>query len=68
LKEYPFEWYEFKIGDKRAGELLAAFELIEINPVNSFITILYSMMSTFSLLSNRKHEKLKQHVNLNQFQ
>lgn len=31
----PFQWYEFKFGEKRAGELLAVFELIEINPVNS---------------------------------
>jgi len=34
LREYPFEWYELKIGERRVGELLAAFELIEINPVN----------------------------------
>ncbi|CAF1235979.1 unnamed protein product [Adineta ricciae] len=33
-QEYPFQWYEFKMGDKRAGELLAAFELIEMNPEN----------------------------------
>ncbi|CAF1359491.1 unnamed protein product [Rotaria magnacalcarata] len=26
-----FRWYEFKIGDKQGGELLALFELIEIN-------------------------------------
>ncbi|CAF1313663.1 unnamed protein product [Adineta steineri] len=31
-KGYPFEWFELKIGDKRAGELLAAFELVEIDP------------------------------------
>ncbi|CAF1117580.1 unnamed protein product [Adineta ricciae] len=28
----PFQWYEFKYDEKRAGELLALFELIEINP------------------------------------
>ncbi|CAF1244784.1 unnamed protein product [Rotaria sordida] len=27
-----FQWYEFKFGDKRAGELLAVFELNEIDP------------------------------------
>jgi len=33
LNSNPFEWYEFKYGEKRAGELLAVFQLIEINPV-----------------------------------
>ena len=33
--ESLFQWYEFKFGEKRAGELLAVFELIEVNPVNS---------------------------------
>ncbi|CAF1400273.1 unnamed protein product [Rotaria magnacalcarata] len=27
-----FKWYPFKIGDKQAGELLAVFELVEVNP------------------------------------
>ena len=30
-----FRWYEFKLGEKKAGELLAVFQLIEINPVKS---------------------------------
>ncbi|CAF4619716.1 unnamed protein product, partial [Rotaria socialis] len=29
--EHFLRWYEFKIGDKQAGELLALFELVEIN-------------------------------------
>jgi hypothetical protein len=32
-RETLFRWYEFKFGDKRGGELLALFELIEVNPV-----------------------------------
>lgn len=28
-----FQWYEFKLGEKKAGELLAVFELIELDPV-----------------------------------
>lgn len=36
----PFRWYEFKFGEKRAGELLAVFELIEVNPVNTPISLL----------------------------
>ncbi|CAF4009091.1 unnamed protein product, partial [Rotaria sp. Silwood1] len=31
-KESLFQWYEFKFGEKRAGELLAVFELNEVNP------------------------------------
>ncbi|CAF3968536.1 unnamed protein product, partial [Rotaria sordida] len=27
-----FKWYEFKLGEKQAGELLAVFELVEVNP------------------------------------
>ncbi|CAF2442501.1 unnamed protein product [Rotaria sp. Silwood2] len=27
-----FKWYEFKFGEKQAGELLAVFELVEVNP------------------------------------
>ncbi|CAF3990497.1 unnamed protein product, partial [Rotaria sordida] len=27
-----FKWYEFKLGEKQAGELLALFELIQVNP------------------------------------
>ncbi|CAF2056570.1 unnamed protein product [Rotaria magnacalcarata] len=27
-----FQWYEFKFGEQRAGELLAVFELNEVNP------------------------------------
>ncbi|CAF4213866.1 unnamed protein product, partial [Rotaria sordida] len=26
------KWYEFKLGEKKTGELLAIFELVEINP------------------------------------
>ena len=28
-----FRWYEFKLGDKKAGELLAVFQLIELDRV-----------------------------------
>ena len=28
-----FRWYEFKLGEEKAGELLAVFELIEVDPV-----------------------------------
>ncbi|UJR23948.1 hypothetical protein I4U23_026916 [Adineta vaga] len=42
-REYPFEWFEFKIGDKRAGELLAAFELIEINPETQEVDSVYQL-------------------------
>jgi hypothetical protein len=48
-KESPFEWFEFKFGEKRAGELLAVFELIEVNSVNSSIYISYSKISIFFL-------------------
>ncbi|CAF1186321.1 unnamed protein product [Rotaria sordida] len=27
-----FKWYAFKLGEKQAGELLAVFELVEVNP------------------------------------
>ncbi|CAF3792253.1 unnamed protein product, partial [Rotaria sp. Silwood1] len=27
-----FKWYEFKLGEKQTGELLAVFELVEVNP------------------------------------
>ncbi|CAF3469754.1 unnamed protein product [Rotaria socialis] len=27
-----FKWYPFKIGDEQAGELLAVFELVQVNP------------------------------------
>jgi hypothetical protein len=36
-----FQWFEFKIGEKRAGELLAVFELIEIDRVNSVFQKLF---------------------------
>ncbi|CAF3717062.1 unnamed protein product [Rotaria sordida] len=31
-KELLFQWYEFKFGEKRAGEILAVFELNEVDP------------------------------------
>jgi hypothetical protein len=40
-------WYEFKLGDKTGGELLAAFELLEINPVKK---TLYFFFERFYLI------------------
>ncbi len=47
-KQSPFQWYEFKFGEKRAGELLAVFELIEVNPVN----LLLNLPHIFSITGN----------------
>ncbi|UJR24822.1 hypothetical protein I4U23_006197 [Adineta vaga] len=42
----PFQWYEFKFDEKRAGELLAIFELIEINSDNEQISSLEEIIIT----------------------
>lgn len=47
-KKYPFKWYEFKIGEKTAGELLAAFELIEIDEVHSIDAFSSLIAGSFS--------------------
>lgn len=47
LNQSPFQWFEFQYNGKRAGELLAAFELIEINSVSR----VDSMFATFLILS-----------------
>jgi len=46
-KDTLFRWYEFKFGDKRAGELLALFELIEVNPVINLIKYILFLMYLF---------------------
>jgi hypothetical protein len=61
-----FQWYEFKFGDKRAGELLAVFELIEVNPVKQSRLTFFSQ-NVFIDYLNRKHEKLNRHLNLQKF-
>ncbi|CAF3351971.1 unnamed protein product [Rotaria sp. Silwood1] len=42
-KESLFQWYEFKFGEKRAGELLAVFELNEVNPETRQVDSIFNL-------------------------
>ncbi|CAF4888115.1 unnamed protein product, partial [Rotaria sp. Silwood1] len=39
-----FKWYEFKLGEKQAGELLAVFELVELNPETREAEIAFELL------------------------
>ncbi|CAF4451127.1 unnamed protein product [Rotaria sp. Silwood2] len=42
-KDSLFQWYEFKLGEKRAGEVLAVFELNEVNSETQQIESIFDL-------------------------
>lgn len=64
-----FKWYTFKLGDKPTGELLAVFELIQVDPVY-FLTKIHhkTYFEIFIYFYNRRQEDFKRHASSKKFQ